>query len=80
MAFLCSLWSVSLPNWKSDDTCSQPIHFEPGPIDKSVQMLKSWLRSNSGDVALRFGFKARQLEGVITHYQGAHTKGVSMVL
>ena len=49
-------------------------------IEKSVQALSAWLKTNAGDVAAQFGITVRQLEGVISHYENAYTTGVSLVL
>jgi len=49
-------------------------------IDKSVQVLREWLKANSGDIAAQFGITVQQLEGVISEYQTAFTAGVSQVL
>ena len=49
-------------------------------IDKSVEVLNAWLKSNAGDVAAQFGITVQQLEGVITEYQTAFTSGVTTVL
>lgn len=49
-------------------------------IDKSVEVLIAWLKSNAGDVASQFGITVRQLEGVISNYQNAYTTGVAQVL
>ena len=49
-------------------------------IQKSVDVLRAWLKVNSGDVAAQFGITVQQLEGVIAEYQHAFTSGVSQVL
>jgi len=49
-------------------------------IQKSVEVLSTWLKANSGDVAAQFGITVQQLEGVIAEYQHAFTSGVSQVL
>jgi len=49
-------------------------------ISKSVEVLREWLKANSGDVAAQFGITVQALEGVITEYQRAFTTGVSQVL
>jgi len=49
-------------------------------IDKSVQVLNEWLKTNSGDIASQFGITVQQLEGVISEYELAFTTGVSTVL
>jgi predicted MFS family arabinose efflux permease len=49
-------------------------------IDKSVEVLNAWLKSNAGDVAAQFGITVKQLEGVITEYQTAFTSGVTTIL
>jgi len=49
-------------------------------IQKSVEVLSTWLKVNSGDVAAQFGITVQQLEGVIAEYQHAFTSGVSQVL
>jgi hypothetical protein len=49
-------------------------------IDKSVDVLLAWLKTNSRDVASQFGITVRQLDIVIGHYQDAYTAGVSSVL
>jgi DHA2 family multidrug resistance protein-like MFS transporter len=49
-------------------------------INKSVEVLSTWLKANSGDVASQFGITTQQLQGVITNYQNAYTTGVAQVL
>ena len=49
-------------------------------IRKSVEVLGTWLRTNSGDVADKFGITVQELEGVINYYQAAYTTGVAQVL
>ena len=49
-------------------------------VEKSVQVLNEWLKTNSGDVAAQFGITVQQLEGVISEYQIAFTNGVTNVL
>jgi MFS family permease len=54
--------------------------FDQATIDKSVEVLRAWLKEHSPDVAAQFGIKVRHLEGVIAHYEHAFTVGVSQVL
>ena len=49
-------------------------------INKSMEVLREWLKVNSGDVAAQFGITVQALEGVIPEYQRAFTTGVSQVL
>jgi DHA2 family multidrug resistance protein-like MFS transporter len=49
-------------------------------INKSVEVLSTWLKANAGDVASQFGITTQQLQGVITNYQNAYTAGVAQVL
>ncbi len=49
-------------------------------IERSVEVLRAWLKTNAGDVAAQFGIAVQQLEGVIGNYQNAYTTGVAQVL
>jgi len=56
------------------------MDLDQATIDKSVEVLNAWLKSNAGDVAAQFGITVKQLEGVITEYQTAFTSGVTTIL
>jgi DHA2 family multidrug resistance protein-like MFS transporter len=56
------------------------LGLETAEIERSVEVLATWLKANAGDVAAQFGITAQQLEGVITNYQDAYTTGVAQVL
>lgn len=45
-----------------------------------MEVLSAWLKSNSGDVAARFGITVQQMQGVINNYENAYTMGVANVL
>jgi hypothetical protein len=49
-------------------------------VDKSVQVLSEWLKTNAGNVASQFGITVQQFQGVITEYQHAFTSGVTGIL
>jgi len=49
-------------------------------IEKSVEVLRAWLKANAGDVASHFGITTQQLQGVIANYQNAYTTSVAQVL
>ena len=49
-------------------------------IQKSVEVLGAWLKTNAGNVASKFGITVQQLEGVISNYEHAYTSGVVQVL
>jgi DHA2 family integral membrane protein (MFS transporter) len=53
---------------------------EDTQIQKSVEVLTTWLQSNSGDISTQFGITVQQLEGVINNYEIAYTGGVVSVL
>lgn len=56
------------------------LGLDQATIQKSVDVLTAWLKTNSGDVASQFGITVQQLEGVISEYQHAYTSGVVQVL
>ena len=49
-------------------------------IEKSVEVLRAWLKANAGDVSAQFGITLQQLEGVISNYQNAYAAGVAQIL
>jgi hypothetical protein len=56
------------------------LGLDQATIDKSVEVLNAWLKSNAGDVPVQFGITVKQLEGVITEYQTTFTSGVTTIL
>ena len=45
-------------------------------IQKSVEILQTWLKANAGDVSAKFGIAAQQFTDVIGNYENAYTNGV----
>ncbi len=53
------------------------LRLDLAKINKSVEALSAWLRSNSGDMANQIGITAQQLQGVITNYGHTYTTWVA---
>jgi DHA2 family multidrug resistance protein-like MFS transporter len=78
IAMMGALFQVFAKNAYFSDLTGMGL--APDQIDKSVQVLGEWLKTNAGDVASQFGITVQQLQGVITEYHSAFTSGVTGIL
>ena len=78
IAMMGALFQVFAKNAYFSDLTGMGL--APDQIDKSVQVLGEWLKTNAGDVASQFGITVQLLQGVVTEYQSAFTSGVTGIL
>ena len=69
--------SFARKNYLSD---LKKVGLDDTQIQKSVEVLQAWLKSNAGDVSAQFGITVQQFEGTIQHYENAYTSGVASAL
>jgi DHA2 family multidrug resistance protein-like MFS transporter len=78
IAMMGALFQIFARNTYFNDLT--PMGLSSEQVDKSVQVLSEWLKTNAGNVASQFGITVQQFQGVITEYQHAFTSGVTGIL